>query len=81
MNYRPTRRFERSFKKFQAEVKNAFKKQISLLLKDLRHPSLRAKKYDESHDVWQARVTHNVRFYFVIDGNEYVLIDIEKHRD
>lgn len=49
------------------------------LMNDLRHPSLHAKKYDEAEEVWQARVDQNVRFYFIIDGNTYVLLEIKKH--
>lgn len=37
-------------------VRKAFFKQVKLLEQNLRHPSLRAKKYDESNDRWQARV-------------------------
>ncbi len=37
-------------------VQKAFDKQTKLLVQNLRHPSLRAKKYDESKDRWQARV-------------------------
>jgi hypothetical protein len=29
-------------------------------------PSLRAKKYDEAQDYWQARVNRDWRFYFTI---------------
>jgi plasmid maintenance system killer protein len=39
---------------------------MSLLVQDLHHPSLHAKKYDESNDRWQARVNKNWRFYFRI---------------
>ena len=42
-------------------VRKAFDKQVGLLAENLRHPSLRAKKYDEANDIWQARVTHCVR--------------------
>jgi len=38
-------------------VRKAFRKQLHFLAENLHHPSLRAKKYDEAHDVWQARVT------------------------
>lgn len=31
-------------------------KQLAFLLRDLRHPSLRAKKYNESLGVWQGRI-------------------------
>ena len=39
-----------------AKVRKAFFKQVSFLEQNLHHPSLRAKKYDESSDIWQARV-------------------------
>ena len=37
------------------EVQKAFDKQVRLLTEHLRHKSLRAKKYDEACDIWQAR--------------------------
>jgi len=48
-------------------------------LKDLRHPSLHAKKYNETDDIWQARVDKNVRFYFLIKSDVYILLDIVHH--
>ena len=39
-------------------------KQSSFLLQNLHPPSLRAKKYDESKDRWQARVNDDWRFLF-----------------
>ena len=74
-----TPRFERSFRKSSEVVRSAFEKQLGFLLHDIRHPSLRAKKYDEARGIWQARVTSNVRFYFSITGNTYTILDIEKH--
>lgn len=73
--------FKRSYKKFSREIRVAFAKQMQFLLADIRYPSLRAKKYDETTGVWQARVTNNVRFYFKIEGDIYYLIEIEKHTD
>ena len=72
-------RFKDCLKDFPDTVKKKLKKQISYLIKDIRHPSLHAKKYDESLDIWQARVDKNVRFYFSIDGNTYNLLEIKKH--
>jgi len=60
-------------------VQRAFVKQAALLLKDLRHPSLRAKKYQAGVDIWQARVTRSWRFYFSIVGDEYRLHEIVRH--
>jgi len=49
------------------------------LVENLRHPSLRAKKYDESQNIWQARVNKDWRFYFTIQGDTYVLRNIIAH--
>lgn len=57
-------RFDRCIAVAPPETRKAFDKQSKLLLENLRHPSLRAKKYDEATDLWQARVTGNWRFFF-----------------
>lgn len=68
MNVRFTKPFEQSFKRLPAIVRIKFEKQLTFLLKNIRHPSLRAKKHDETRDIWQARVNGSYRFYFVIVG-------------
>lgn len=62
-----------------ARVRKAFHKQIAFLAQDLHYPSLRAKKYDEAQDVWQARVTKDWRFYFTIADDAYVIRDVIPH--
>jgi hypothetical protein len=49
--------FVRSYDAASTRVQKAFDKQAILLLQDFRHPSLRAKKYNETRGIWQARVT------------------------
>jgi hypothetical protein len=51
----------------------------ALLARNLRHPSLRAKKYDEARDIWQARVNGGWRLYFLIRGDLYYLLDMIPH--
>ena len=46
-------------------IQRAFEKQLALLLTNPRHPSLRAKKYEEARGIWQARVTRDWRFYIL----------------
>ena len=77
----PTEQYRRSLMKLPTRVRDAAYKQVDILVRDLRHPSLRAKKYDEAQDIWQARVTRSYRFYFVIQKDMYLLLEIEKHRD
>jgi hypothetical protein len=79
MRLRWTSHFTRAYGKAPKHIQTAFDKQSLLLLQNLRHPSLRAKKYDESQDRWQARVTKDWRFYFLIRDDTYVLQDITRH--
>jgi len=60
-------------------VRKAFFKQAKLLEQNLRHPSLRAKKYDEATDRWQARASRNWRFYFKIIGDTYLITELIPH--
>ncbi len=79
MKPRYTARFLRSYAKAPAPIQKAFDKQAALLLQNLQHPSLRAKKYDESAGIWQARATRNWRFYFTVDSGTYLFLDIIPH--
>jgi mRNA-degrading endonuclease RelE of RelBE toxin-antitoxin system len=74
-----TPHFVRSYSKAPARIQRAFDKQSLLLLQNIRHPSLRAKKYNEGENKWQARVTGDWRFYFKIEGDTYILQDIIPH--
>ena len=62
-----------------ATVTKAFFKQVKLLERDLRHPSLRAKKFDETGDLWQARVNRDWRFYFLIINDTYRILKLIPH--
>ena len=62
-----------------APVRKAFFKQIKFLEQNLHHPSLRAKKYDEAQDRWQARVNKNWRFYFSIVDDTYLILKLIPH--
>ncbi|MGH9459658.1 MAG: type II toxin-antitoxin system RelE family toxin [Vicinamibacteria bacterium] len=60
-------------------VRDAFNRKVQLLVRDLRHPSLHAKKYDEERDIWQARVTQDWRLYFQIEGDTYTILSLVSH--
>jgi mRNA interferase RelE/StbE len=61
------------------DVKKAFYKQSRYLAENLHHPSLRSKKYDAAHDLWQARVNRGWRFYFAIEYDAYRILNIIPH--
>lgn len=56
MQIKYSERFRRSYEGAPSHIQRAFDRRIKLLLRNLRHPSLRAKKYDEARGIWQARV-------------------------
>jgi mRNA-degrading endonuclease RelE of RelBE toxin-antitoxin system len=77
LDYSP--QFLRSYAKSPSRIQKLFQKQVALLLQNLRHPSLRAKKYDEARNIWQARVDGGWRFYFRIRADTYYLLNITPH--
>jgi len=69
----------RALKKLPRPIRNAFYKQAGFLKNNLLHPSLHAKKYDESNDIWQARINRDWRFYFKIERDQYTITNITPH--
>jgi plasmid maintenance system killer protein len=61
------------------DLQRSFYKQMKFLAGNLNHPSLRAKKYDEGNDIWQARVNRGWRFYFKIDHDTCLITDVTSH--
>ncbi len=74
-----TSRAERGYTSAPLVIQRAFDEKIKLLLVNLRHPSLHAKKYDQANDIWQARVNRDWRFYFIIQEDTYMILDIIRH--
>jgi mRNA interferase RelE/StbE len=79
MKYRYTAKAEDQFELLPVELQRRMDKQVDLLVADMRHPSLRAKKYSEDEDYWQARLSDDYRFYFTISGATYLIFEIKKH--
>jgi hypothetical protein len=79
MKYRLVGKAEEEYPQLPPEVRTLFKKQVANLLRDLHYPSLKAKKYSEIDDYWQARITREWRFYFFIIGDTYLIHEIKKH--
>ena len=79
MKYEFTLKFIRAYQSFPKSIQSKFDKQLGYLLSNIKHPSLHAKKYSESEDIWQARVDRSVRFYFQIKKDRYILLIIKNH--
>lgn len=79
MRLRYSERFLEALADAPPNVRRTFYKQSRFLMQNLRHPSLHAKKYDEAHNVWQARVNKDWRFFFTIEKDTYHLQTIMSH--
>jgi mRNA-degrading endonuclease RelE of RelBE toxin-antitoxin system len=80
MNVEFTARAARDYAALPARLQRAVDKQLAFLCEDIRHPSIRAKKYAEAGaDLWQGRVNRDYRFYFELDGETYRVIRIIPH--
>ncbi len=79
MKLRLTERADKDFASLPKDIRKALAKQLGYLLDNLNHPSLHAKKYRESDGIWQGRVNRSWRFYFLIQGDEYVILSIIPH--
>ncbi len=79
MRHYLTPQFLRLYSEAPAAVQKAFDRKLEFLLQNLRHPSLRAKKYHEQRNIWQARVDGGWRFYFSIEGDTYIIHSIRPH--
>jgi hypothetical protein len=62
-------------------VQRAFDKQLRVLLEQgYRYRSLDAHPWPaHSPDAWQARVNDAWRFYYFMDGDTYVIYQLQKH--
>ena len=79
MKLRFTERADKDYAALPKEIRKALAKQLGFLLENLNHPSLNAKKYREANGIWQGRVNRSWRFYFLIQGDEYVILSIVPH--
>ena len=74
-----TRRADKDYQALTRQLQRQVEKQLMLLVGNLRHPSLDAKKYGGTDDVWQGRVNRDYRFYFRIIDDTYRILMIIPH--
>ncbi len=79
MKLRFTKKAVKDYEGLTLKLQDLVDKQLTALLKDIRYPSLNAKKYEKKLDLWQLRVSRDYRLYFLIDNDTYVIITIKKH--
>lgn len=79
MNFKTEKTFDRDYAQLPQHLQERVKKQLALLLENLRHPSLQAQEMGGRGNIWEARVTRDYRFTFRIDGETYRLRRVGTH--
>ncbi len=73
MQISTTEPFERDYAALPQRIKDLTDNKLKLLLQSPRHPSLRIKKMEDPREIWEGRVT------FQIKGDVYILRRIGTH--
>jgi mRNA interferase RelE/StbE len=71
--------FTKDFKKLPGAKKTKLKQQLQLLVTDLYHPSLNARKMKGYTGVWEARIDYHYRITFKIDKDVVKLRRVGTH--
>ena len=79
-----TKTFIRDYKKLPENIQKLFEKQLTLLLSDLKYPSLHIKKTKGNilknyTNIFERRIDKNYRFIFLIENNQYVFLRCGSH--
>lgn len=72
--------FKKRYRRLPTDIQERTKKQLRLLLKDPRHPSLNTNKLKSRGNLWQGRITKAYRFVFLIKGDTYYLVSLFHHK-
>ena len=69
MKIKAYRKFQKAYQNLSKDIQKKVDKQILLLSKDFKHPSLHTKKIKGSKGIWEARIDlyHRVTFEVIED--------------
>jgi mRNA interferase RelE/StbE len=80
MRFLVTEHFAKCYKNLPLSVQAQVDKQLSLLLEDPKHPSLRVKKMQGTKgEIFEDRISKNYRFTFQIEKDTYILRKVGPH--
>lgn len=79
-----TKEFIRDYRKLPDKIQKLLDKQLSLLLLDSKHPSLRIKKTKGNllknyQNIFEGRIDRSYRFLFLIEVGEFIFLRCGNH--
>lgn len=79
MRFVITQRFADAYRTLPVTLQKKADKALRLLAENPAHPSLRLKKIQGVHGIWEARVDRACRMTLEIHPDQYLLRNIGKH--
>jgi len=73
MQIRFTKSFKKDYKNLPLEIQKRLDKQLTFLLENFQHPSLRIKKIEGYFYIWEGRISKSYRFTFQIIDDIYLI--------
>ncbi|MCX5856011.1 MAG: hypothetical protein NTZ24_15820 [Deltaproteobacteria bacterium] len=77
--FRFTSRFRKEYRGLPKEIQEAFDQKLTLLMNDMKHPSLRIKRIQGTRSRWEGSVTMKYRFVFEFDEGLAIFRAIGTH--
>ena len=71
--------FKKDYKSLPQQIQKRVDKQLTLLLTNIRHPSLRVKKIHSYPGVWELRVSREYRLTFQVEEDTFLLRRVGTH--
>ena len=71
--------FDKYYKVLPAHIKRKFEKQVRILLKNPKHPSLKIHRFESIKNLWEFYVDDYYRCLFSMEGNIYSLKWVGTH--
>jgi len=80
MKFLPTEHFTKCYENLSPAIRAQVDKQLSLLLENPKHPSLRIKKIQGiTGKIFEGRISRDYRFTFQIETDTYLLRRVGPH--
>ena len=74
-----SKRFRKRYAKLPDAVKKKVDRCLRILVKDLRHPGIQARKMVNQPDIWEARVDLHTRITFQAGDHQITLRSVGTH--
>lgn len=72
-------RFKRDYKKLTSQSQKRINQALLQMERDLKHPSLEAKKLKGTNSIWEARASKSLRITFNLKGKLIILRTVGEH--